>query len=146
MLIRRRRVGREGNDFLCQPLTEPVETDLNRSRPVETDADQLASHWQMPTRRWAEPEEHAAALLEFSQGPGGRTGSIPWDELRLLHLEICGERDWEPIGWTAVGRELSDLLKEEKKTYDRGKRVYRIPPIAVASPESDLILMVLQPQ
>lgn len=129
MLIRRHRVGSEGNNSLCQPLIEPVETDLNRSQPVEIDTDQSATHWQMPTRHWVEPAEHAAALLEFSQNPGGRTGSIPWDELRLLHLEICGERDWEQIGWTAVGRELSDLLKEEKKTYEGGKRVYRIPPL-----------------
>jgi hypothetical protein len=51
------------------------------------------------------------------------------DELKKLHVEICAERDWEVIGWTAVGRERRWLLGAEK-TYDRGKRVYRIPPIA----------------
>jgi hypothetical protein len=114
----------------CQPPPEPVETDHNRLEPLATDDLQLDSHWQTPTRRWVPPAEHAAAILEFSQGHGGRTGSIPWDELQKLHIEICAERDWDPIGWTAVGRELGDLLKEEKKTYENGKRVYRIPPIA----------------
>ncbi len=86
-----------------------------------------------PTRRWADPAEHAAAILEFLQGPGGRTGSIPVEELQRLHIEICIERDWDLIGWTAVGRELRELLKAEK-TYEpvEGKRtrVYRIPPLS----------------
>ena len=117
----------------CQSLAEPVDTDANRCEPVSTDAHQFATPCPFPTRRWAEPAEHAAAILEFLQGPGGRTGSLPIDELKQLHLEICAERDWEPIGWTAIGRELRELLKADK-TYEpvNGKRtrVYRIPPIA----------------
>jgi hypothetical protein len=113
----------------CQPLPAPVDTDLDRSRPVDTDADQFATHCPVPTRRWVPPQEHAVAILEFLQGPGGRTGSIPYGELKNLHLEICWERDWEPVGWNGVGRELRRLLKDEK-TYDKRRRVYHIPPVS----------------
>jgi hypothetical protein len=79
------------------------------------------------------PAEHAAAILDFLQGPGGHTGTIPFDEMEQIHLEVCLERDFEPIGWVAVGRELRKLIGDEK-TYERinGEqvRVYRIPPRA----------------
>jgi len=118
---------------VCHPLTEPIETDQNQFELVARDDHQFASHCQLPTRRWVTPAERADAILEFSQNVGGRTGTVPWDELQKLHIEICGERDWDPMGWTAVGRELSDLLQEEKKTYENGKRVYRIPPLVCRS-------------
>ena len=118
---------RGGSD--ARPVAEAVETDLNRSEPIRTGEVQFATHCPISTRRWVQPAEHAAAILEFLQGPGGRTGSIQFKELEKLHIEICAERDWEVIGWTAVGRELRTLLNDEK-TYDRGKRVYRIPPVA----------------
>lgn len=125
---------RHGGDArACQPLPDAVDTDANRCEPVDPDAHRVAPQCPFPTRRWAEPVEHAAAILEFLQGAGGRTGSLPIGELKQLHLEICAERDWEPIGWTAVGRELRELLKADK-TYEpvNGKRtrVYRIPPVA----------------
>jgi hypothetical protein len=117
----------------CQSLPEPIHTDVNRCELVETDGLRLATPCPFPTRRWVEPAEHAEAILEFLQGPGGRTGSLPVEELQQLHLEICAERDWELIGWTAVGRELRELLKADK-TYEpingRRTRVYRIPPLA----------------
>ena len=130
------RIGSEAEDpnKRGQSLAEPIDADENRCEPVDSDAHQFATPCLFPTRRWAEPAEHAAAILEFLQGPGGRTGSLPIGELKQLHQEICAERDWEPIGWTAVGRELRELLKADK-TYGpiNGKRtrVYRIPPLAV---------------
>jgi hypothetical protein len=124
---------RHGGALVCQSLPDAVVTSVNRCEPVDADAHRFAIPCPFPTRRWAEPAEHAAAILEFLQGPGGRTGSLPIGELKQLHLEICAERDWEPIGWTAVGRELRELLKADK-TYEsvNGKRtrVYRIPPLA----------------
>ena len=70
-----------------------------------------------------------AAVLDFLQGPGGRTGTIPFDEMEEIHLDVCLEREFEVIGWTAVGRELRRLLGAEKD-YERinGEqvRVYRI--------------------
>ena len=117
----------------CQSLAEPVDTDANRCEPVDVDAHRFAIPCPLPTRRWAEPAEHAAAILEFLQGPGGRTGSLPVDDLKQLHIDICLERDWEIIDWTSVGRELRRLLKADK-TYDkRRRRVYRIPPLAARS-------------
>jgi hypothetical protein len=128
------RIGSEADDpnERGQPLA-PVETDANRLQPVSTGEHQVGIYCQIPTRRWAAPAEHAAAVVEFLQGPGGRTGSIPVDDLKQLHIDICLERDWELIGWTAVGRELRELLGAEKTYEDingRPKRVYRIPPIA----------------
>ena len=118
-LFGRDRIG--GDEQSCQPLAEPTATGTARPR-VES---------PIPTRRWATPAEHAAAILDFLQGPGGRTGTIPFDEMEQVHLDVCLERDFEPIGWTAVGRELRRLLGAEKD-YERinGEqvRVYRIPP------------------
>jgi hypothetical protein len=104
-----------------QSLAEPTATDIRHS-PA------LSAAW---TRRWASPAEHAAALLDFLQGAGGRTGTIPFEEMEQIHLEVCLECDFEAIGWTAVGRELRKLIGDEK-TYERIRgeqvRVYRIPP------------------
>jgi hypothetical protein len=109
------------NAALRQSLAEPTASETRHS-PALSPAS---------THRWASPAEHAAALLDFLQGAGGRTGTIPFDEMEQIHLEVCLECDFEPIGWTAVGRELRKLIKDEK-TYDRinGEqvRVYRIPP------------------
>jgi hypothetical protein len=71
------------------------------------------------------------AILDLLQGPGGRTGTFTCAALKRVHTDICLEQGFEPIGWTAVGRELRKLIEDEK-TYDRinGEqvRVYRIPP------------------
>ncbi len=75
-----------GRDAACQPLPVPMDTDVDRCEPVETDAHRVGTPCPFPTRRWADPAEHAAAILEFLQGPGGRTGSIPVEELQQLHI------------------------------------------------------------
>ena len=124
--------GESPSTALWHPLPELIETDRNRLEPVGIHPHRITP-WPIPTRRWATPAEHAAAILDFLQGPGGRTGSLPVDELKKLHVEICAENDWEPIGWTAVGRELRKLLGAQKTYEDikgRPTRVYRIPPIA----------------
>ena len=115
---------------------------LNRWIPMSTDANRwsrCASNSPPPARSLPaaglDPAERAAAILEFLQGPGGRTGSLPVDDLKQLHIDICLERDWEIIDWTSVGRELRRLLKADK-TYDfkaPQTRVYRIPPLAARS-------------
>jgi hypothetical protein len=133
IFVRGRRYYCDDTVSMCQPLAEPVDTDANRCEPVSTDEHRFATHCPIPTRRWVAPEERAAAILEFLQGPGGRTGTIAFDELEKLHVDICLERDWEVASWTAVGRELRRLLRAEK-TYEaingRRIRVYRIPPLA----------------
>jgi hypothetical protein len=158
-----RRDGVEHGDPPCQPLAKPTATDIslengaepegwqglpNRQQPTSpsseppsqspaeptaTDTELLVLASRVPTRRRATPAEHAAALLDVLQGPGGRTGTIPFDEMEQIHLEVCLEMDFEPIGWVGVGRELRKLIGDQK-TYERinGEqvRVYRIPPRA----------------
>jgi hypothetical protein len=114
------------------PLGEQSAPDRNRLQPVHTGENRFLIQGHVPTRRWVPAEEHAAAILDFLQGPGGRTGTIALTELKQIHAEVCLELDIDPIGWTAVGRELRRLLKDNK-TYDydqlgRRVRVYRIPP------------------
>lgn len=78
------------------------------------------------------PRQHALTILEFLQGPGGRTGTLTYREMLKVHGDVCLERDWELIRWDAVGRELGKLPAVEKALdYDAtGKRgrVYRIAP------------------
>ena len=114
------------------PLPEPVPTVSNRLETGRTGEIRPVTHCRIPTRRWAAPAEHAAAILQFLQSVGGRTGTITYAEMKEIHADVCFERDWELIGWTAVGRELRKLLGGAKTLdYDaNGKRVlvYRIPP------------------
>lgn len=75
--------------------------------------------------------EHAAALLSYLQGPGGRSGTIPAHELEQLHREFCLEADWEVLGWMAVARELRRMLgarKEYARFNGQKLRIWRIPP------------------
>ena len=102
--------------------------------PTATDSTWLMG--PLPTRRWVPAAEHAAALLSFLQGPGGRTGTIPFSEMEVTYLEVCLEQDIEPIGWVAVGRELRRLLgaeKEYERVHGEQVRVYRIPPARLAA-------------
>lgn len=106
--------------------------DPNRFGLVQTGANRLGILCPVPTRRWAPPAEHAVAILEFLQGPGGRTGTFSVKEMKQVHGDVCDEWDIEQIGWTAVGRELRKLLGGDK-TYapdasGKSVRVYRIPP------------------
>lgn len=94
----------------------------------------------VPDYTWLEarlPADHAAALLEWLRGPGGRTGSILAIELEQMHHELCHELGWEIIGWISVGRELRRLLgaKKELARQSDGRRlaVYRIPPAISAA-------------
>ena len=115
------------------PLTSATPTGPNRFELVYTGASSATTACHIPHLRWVPPVDHAAAILEFRQGPGGRTGTISASEMEQIHLEVCDEYNYEPIGWTAVGRELRRLLGGDRNSYgvDRhGKRVraYRIAP------------------
>ena len=91
----------------------------------------------IPTTESRPTRDHAAALLAWLQGPGGRTGRLRASELRQAHNEMCADLDWEPIGWTAVGRELRQLLGARKEYATIGGkkvRAYRIPPRSARRP------------
>ncbi len=90
----------------------------------------------IPTLTAMTTKEHAVALLEWLQGPGGRTGTVLASELMEIHRELCAERNWEPKGWAGIGRELRRMLGHGKEYIGRGndrQRAYRIPP-RVAAP------------
>jgi hypothetical protein len=109
-----------GTTVVWQQVSEAPKTGLLSAGPVST-------------VRSATPAQQAAAILDFLQAPGGRTGTITATELRQIHAEVCFDLELEPIGWTAVGCALRKLIGEGR-TYQRinGEqvRVYRIPPRA----------------
>lgn len=85
----------------------------------------------VPTTEAHPPAKHAAALLAWLQGPGGRSGTVLACDLEVMHRDLCQDHDWELVGWNAVGRELRRLLgarKEYKRRDGRQLCVYRIPP------------------
>ena len=86
------------------------------------------------------PSQHAAELLDWLQGPGGRTGILTVPMLTEMHGDLCAERCWEIASWRAVGRELRRLLGGKKHwAYVRGKRcvVYIVPPRATRRSSGD---------
>ncbi len=120
----------------------PVATDANR-RPPATEAvrDRVSICEPVPTIEARPPADHAAALLGWLQGPGGRTGTIPATELERMHWDVCHELGWEVVSWVAVGRELRRLLGAKKEYVRRedGRRVrvYRVPPVCAARIRGD---------
>ncbi len=77
------------------------------------------------------PEIHARALLNFirAECPQFIGGYVPHKDLESFYRrDLCRREGWEPLGWTAIGRELGELT--HKKTVRlRGARFvgYRIP-------------------
>lgn len=105
-----------------------VPADTNRHQPATSTGGRFSC---VPLLQARPAADHAAALLVWLQGAGGRSGSILASELEEIHRELCQEFDWEPIGWVAVGRELRRILGARKEYTRRAGRqlcVYRIPP------------------
>ena len=74
---------------------------------------------------------HAQALIDWLQGPGGRTGTIDSVEAEEIYREMCDASRLEPLGWAAVARELRRVLGDGRQRDRRdGKRrtVFRVPP------------------
>lgn len=127
------------------PLTSnqrrPAPSEADRPEPVSSGAQRCgtvsAPVGAIPWLDARPPADHARALLEWLQAPGGRTGSILATELEKMHRELCHDLGWEPLGWIAVGRELRRLLgaKKELARQQNGRRlaVYRIPPAVSAT-------------
>ena len=136
--------------FLQRKKSEPA--DARACEPVRTDAkagaEQAATiHGQqrtdvqpvrtgstlvpVATPSWHSPEEQAAALLDWVQGPGGRVGEVPARELMSLHIEMCAELFWQHSPWIPVAKAFRALINDSRHHYaSRNSRrivVYRIP-------------------
>ena len=108
-------------------------TDYSRQQPTPDDSERVPAPTRhgIPTTQARPAADHAAALLTWLQGAGGRSGSILASELQDMHRELCHELDREPVGWVAVGRELRRILGTRKDYTRRAGRqvcVYRISP------------------
>jgi len=75
--------------------------------------------------------EHAAALLEFLQGPGGLIGEITAAEIEASYGDLMIDMQWHPRPWPTVAKALRAALGDAPKTYGyrNGQRVriWRIP-------------------
>ncbi len=96
-------------------------------QPVRTGSDLVP----VSTPSWHSPEEQAAALLDWMQGPGGRVGEVPARELIRLHIEMCAELFWQPTPWIPVAKAFRKLINDPRHHYaSRNSHrvvVYRIP-------------------
>ena len=95
--------------------------------PLRTDSNQISL--ACPT--WHSPTEHAVALVEWMQGPGGRVGEVPARELMRAHAEMCADRFWEPMPWIPVAKAFRKLINDTARRYASKDShrfvVYRIP-------------------
>ena len=69
-------------------------------------------------RRWPQtPEQHARALLDWLQSPGGLTGEIRSDEVQRIHRDMCLALGWDVRPWNPVAEVLTRLTS--------GRKIYR---------------------
>ena len=80
---------------------------------------------------WHSTAEHAAALLQWMQGPGGRVGEVPARELMDAYVDMCVELFWEPLPWIPIAKAFRTLICDpSRRLASRNSRrivVYRIP-------------------
>lgn len=96
-----------------QPTTEldipkmsaRVTSAKDHRQPTESELVRTGSHFFAAScPAWHSANDHAIALLEWMQGPGGREGEVPARELMKAHAEMCAEYFWEPIPWIPVAK------------------------------------------
>jgi hypothetical protein len=118
---------RTGSDAAALPLPRPDLPLTTDGQPVRTGSS--ATPIASPT--WHSPAEHAVALLNWMQRPGGRVGEVAAQELMAAHREMCLELFWEPVPWIPVAKAFRQLISDHKRHYAsrNGRRilVYRIP-------------------
>lgn len=117
-------------DLARKPIGSKSDT-----QSLQTDSNQFT----LPSPTWHSASEHAAALLERMQGPGGRIGEVPAHELMKAHAEMCLEKYWEPAAWIPVAKAFRELLNDRTRRYaSRNSRrfvVYFIPdPLLTVAP------------
>ena len=120
---------------------EPLRTGVSSATEQQSTPEQLERTGGQPVRTgssvaisspaWHSPEEHAAALLQWMQGPGGRVGEVPARELMNAYVDMCVELFWEPLPWIPVAKALRKLICDlRRRLASRKSRrivVYRIP-------------------
>ena len=94
----------------------------------DTTSTPARSNWTPEVRA---PEEHAAALLAWLQGDGGRTGQLTFAEVAEMHAEMCLELGWAVASWPTVGRHFTPLSggKHYRNLEGRKTRVFSISPL-----------------
>ena len=125
---------------------------LHQSEPLRTGVSSATEHRPAPDQRepiggqsvrtgssvvaisspaWHPAAEHAAALLQWMQGPGGRVGEVPARELMNAYVDMCVELFWEPLPWIPVAKAFRKLICDlRRRLASRNSRrvvVYRIP-------------------
>jgi hypothetical protein len=80
---------------------------------------------------WHSADDHAVALLQWMQGPGGRVGEVPARDLMHAYADMCAEEYWEPLPWIPVAKSFRKLIRDPcRRLASRNSRrmvVYRIP-------------------
>ena len=113
---------------VAEPQIAPI------ARQPQTDA--APTPLRAPSRRavvvpMRQAAEHAAALLEFLQGPGGLVGEITAAEIEASYGDLMIDMQWHPRPWPTVAKALRAALGDARKTYGyrNGQRVriWRIP-------------------
>lgn len=109
-----------------QTTRTDVTPTLNRREPMSTSPFETCRLIYRPTT------EHAAELLSWMQGPGGRVGFMAWFELHAAYGDMSRELGLEPASWTAVARELRRLVPQPKRYVGKERvRMWDIPAAGV---------------
>ena len=126
---------RTGVSSATEHRSAPDQREPIGGQPVRTGSNVMA----IASAAWHSPEEHAAAMLQWMQGPGGRTGEVAARELMSAYVDMCVELFWEPLPWIPVAKAFRQLICDPRRRLaSRNSRrivVYRIP----RSPGASLI-------
>jgi hypothetical protein len=118
---------RTGSYVAAQPQSGPKVQAESDVQPVRTGSSALP----VASPDWHSPAEHAAALLNWMQRPGGRVGLVAARELMDAHREMCLELFWDPVPWIPVAKAFRHLINDYDRHYAskdaRRILVYRVP-------------------
>jgi hypothetical protein len=119
---------RTGLSSATEHQSAPDDREPTGGQPVRTGSNVIA----IASAAWHTPEEHAIAMLQWMQGPGGRTGEVAARELMNAYVDMCVELFWEPLSWIPVAKAFRRLIGDpHRRLASRNSRrivVYRIPP------------------
>ena len=125
------RSARRNRSTAVRPAATPIDAQSTRTDVVPT-LNQRVSIPKTPNETfhlaYRPASEHAAELLSWLQGPGGRVGYMTWLELHAAYGDMSRELGLEPMNWTAVARELRRLIPQPKRYVGPNRvRMWQIP-------------------